>query len=235
MYERPNVLDRYPDIEEDLAKYRIAGPALLGDGLNFSFMIAVVVCNHPHGWLRYDESCSAISESRVVSDIGGRSEIVRFRMVHASQIRLQCRPEDGCVAFGENVPLHVWILVERPVHHGDELPFVELPPRDLRMSSAARRLREIAAQFALSQGSSAVLFDASVQLEIAVVGHNVWVDQLESVQYTLAEKSLCVIRKYDMLRSTLQGGRKVSWDPVCDLCNAGPKNEERFQVCRMLA
>jgi hypothetical protein len=87
----------------------------------------------------------------------------------------------------------------------------------------------------LSQGSSAVLFDASVQLEIAVVGHNVWVDQLESVQYTLAEKSLCVIRKYDMLRSTLQGGRKVSWDPVCDLCNAGPKNEERFQVCRMLA
>lgn len=50
-----------------------------------------------------------------------------------------------------------------------------------------------------------MLFDPSVQVKITIVGHNVWVDQLESIYYPLAEKRLCVVREYDMLRA-VQGG-----------------------------
>ena len=82
VHQRPDTRQRDPGVLECYSQHRVAGPVRVSSGFDFSFVLSIVVDNHPHGRSRNHESRSAVSESGIVADIRVDSEIVRLRGVH---------------------------------------------------------------------------------------------------------------------------------------------------------
>jgi hypothetical protein len=67
-----------------------------------------------------------------------------------------------------------------------------------------------------------------------VVGYDLRVDGLESIQYVLVLETLFEIGKHDVVLEAAQRGRYVSGQPICDFCSTGSEDEERFLATRQV-
>ena len=124
-------------------------------------------------------------------------------MVCYCQEHLQHCPEDECVGFDEDVPLHIRVLIRGPIQHGYGLLLVKLPSWIPKVPTRACHLHFRSAELSRIRRSSSVLLKPPVWLKLWVVGPNLRAYRVESVKNVFITIVFLVVGKEQVMRTAL--------------------------------
>lgn len=129
---RPDVCHGHSQIKEYLTQNAISRPVLIGEAFDFFFARCVMLDDRFQRRPRNNKARAAVCEHDLPYK-HGIARVYWLCRVKALQLSQQHGPENKGVCLHEDVPLLFRSHLQCSVDHREELPFIKLPSRVLRL------------------------------------------------------------------------------------------------------